>query len=136
MAQLYQRRLLRRYIATLSPSIGYRPIYNATEASKRWSTQCEGLGQSHLEVGRQDFYADLFRLRPRAALKARPGRGRIIDDNRDRIGYSRDGNELDKYDGVTSMDELAHCICRSVFGDGRYSKVGLSRYPRGLGFER
>ena len=25
---------------------------------------------------------------------------RIIDDNRDRIGYSGDGSELDKYDGV------------------------------------
>ena len=26
--------------------------------------------------------------------------GRIIDDNRDRIGYSGDGSELDNYDGV------------------------------------
>ena len=34
--------------------------------------------------------------------------GRIIDDNRDRIGYSGDGSELDKYDGVTSTDEVAH----------------------------
>ncbi|KAG8530489.1 uncharacterized protein KY384_004992 [Bacidia gigantensis] len=34
--------------------------------------------------------------------------GRIIDDNRDRIGYSGDGSELDKYDGVTSIDEIAH----------------------------
>lgn len=24
--------------------------------------------------------------------------GRVIDDNRDRIGYSGDGSELDKYD--------------------------------------
>jgi hypothetical protein len=24
--------------------------------------------------------------------------GRVIDDNRDRIGYSEDGSELDKYD--------------------------------------
>lgn len=28
--------------------------------------------------------------------------GRIIDDNRDRIGYSGDGSELDKYDGVST----------------------------------
>lgn len=34
--------------------------------------------------------------------------GRIMDDNRDRIGYSGDGGELDKYDGVTHTDELAH----------------------------
>ena len=34
--------------------------------------------------------------------------GRIIDDNRDRIGYSGDGSELDKYDGYTPTDEIAH----------------------------
>ena len=34
--------------------------------------------------------------------------GRVIDDNRDRIGYSGDGSELDKYDGFTSTDEIAH----------------------------
>ncbi|KAI4201851.1 MAG: hypothetical protein LQ346_002055 [Caloplaca aetnensis] len=34
--------------------------------------------------------------------------GRIIDDNRDRIGYARDGSELDKYDGVSHPDELVH----------------------------
>lgn len=34
--------------------------------------------------------------------------GRIIDDNRDRIGYSGDGSELDKYDGVTNTDEVPH----------------------------
>ncbi|KAL8701065.1 MAG: hypothetical protein Q9201_005107 [Fulgogasparrea decipioides] len=34
--------------------------------------------------------------------------GRIIDDNRDRIGYSDDGSELDKYDGVSKTDEMAH----------------------------
>ncbi|KAI4233698.1 MAG: hypothetical protein LQ352_008227 [Teloschistes flavicans] len=34
--------------------------------------------------------------------------GRIIDDNRDRIGYSGDGSEFDKYDGVTKVDELVH----------------------------
>ena len=33
---------------------------------------------------------------------------RVVDDNRDRIGYSGDGGELDKYDGVTSADELPH----------------------------
>lgn len=31
--------------------------------------------------------------------------GRIIDDNRDRIGYSGDGSELDKYDGVSPLDK-------------------------------
>ncbi len=30
--------------------------------------------------------------------------GRIIDDNRDRIGYSGDGSELDKYDGASPLD--------------------------------
>ena len=30
--------------------------------------------------------------------------GRIIDDNRDRIGYSGDGSELDKYDGVSPLN--------------------------------
>ncbi|KAI4274883.1 MAG: hypothetical protein LQ337_003620 [Flavoplaca oasis] len=36
--------------------------------------------------------------------------GRIIDDNRDRIGYDGDGSELDKYDGVaqTDKDQVAH----------------------------
>lgn len=34
--------------------------------------------------------------------------GRIMDDNRDRIGYAGDGRELDKYDGVTDPDEVAH----------------------------
>ena len=34
--------------------------------------------------------------------------GRIIDDNRDRIGYSGDGGELDKYDGVTRTDSIPH----------------------------
>ncbi|KAI4092555.1 MAG: hypothetical protein LQ344_003401 [Seirophora lacunosa] len=34
--------------------------------------------------------------------------GRIMDDNRDRIGYSGDGGELDKYDGVTHTNEVAH----------------------------
>lgn len=29
---------------------------------------------------------------------------RIIDDNRDRIGYSGDGGELDKYDGVSQLN--------------------------------
>ncbi|CAF9904201.1 MAG: hypothetical protein HETSPECPRED_003421 [Heterodermia speciosa] len=29
---------------------------------------------------------------------------RILDDNRDRIGYSGDGSELDKYDGITNKD--------------------------------
>ena len=33
---------------------------------------------------------------------------RVLDDNRDRIGYSGDGSELDKYDGITIPDELAH----------------------------
>ncbi|KAI4099145.1 MAG: hypothetical protein L6R37_006101 [Teloschistes peruensis] len=33
---------------------------------------------------------------------------RIIDDNRDRIGYSGDGSEFDKYDGVAKVDEVAH----------------------------
>ena len=28
---------------------------------------------------------------------------RIIDDNRDRIGYSGDGSELDKYDAEKSV---------------------------------
>lgn len=31
---------------------------------------------------------------------------RVIDDNRDRIGYSGDGRELDKYDGVSSIDGI------------------------------
>ena len=31
---------------------------------------------------------------------------RVVDDNRDRIGYSGDGSELDKYDGVSSADEI------------------------------
>lgn len=31
--------------------------------------------------------------------------GRIIDDNRDRIGYSGDGSELDKYDGVSPLEK-------------------------------
>ena len=30
---------------------------------------------------------------------------RIIDDNRDRIGYAGDGSELDKADGVKKPDE-------------------------------
>ncbi|KAL8770976.1 MAG: hypothetical protein Q9209_003395 [Squamulea sp. 1 TL-2023] len=36
--------------------------------------------------------------------------GRIIDDNRDRIGYDGDGSELDKYDGVakSDKDQVAH----------------------------
>ena len=34
--------------------------------------------------------------------------GRIIDDNRDRIGYSGDGSELDKYDGVSPLDQGPH----------------------------
>lgn len=34
--------------------------------------------------------------------------GRIMDDNRDRIGYARDGSELDKYDGVTDPDKVVH----------------------------
>ncbi|KAI4223823.1 MAG: hypothetical protein LQ349_007359 [Xanthoria aureola] len=36
--------------------------------------------------------------------------GRIMDDNRDRIGYDGDGSELDKYDGVakTDQDQVAH----------------------------
>ncbi|KAL8946703.1 MAG: hypothetical protein Q9222_006937 [Ikaeria aurantiellina] len=36
--------------------------------------------------------------------------GRIIDDNRDRIGYDGDGSELDKYDGVakSDQDQVAH----------------------------
>ncbi|KAL9599517.1 MAG: hypothetical protein Q9219_003761 [cf. Caloplaca sp. 3 TL-2023] len=34
--------------------------------------------------------------------------GRIIDDNRDRIGYAGDGSELDKYDGVSHPDDVAH----------------------------
>lgn len=29
---------------------------------------------------------------------------RIIDDNRDRIGYSGDGSELDKFDGVSGLN--------------------------------
>jgi hypothetical protein len=29
---------------------------------------------------------------------------RIVDDNRDRIGYSGDGSELDKYDGVSQLN--------------------------------
>ena len=29
---------------------------------------------------------------------------RVIDDNRDRIGYAGDGNELDKYDA--KMDKI------------------------------
>ena len=33
---------------------------------------------------------------------------RVLDDNRDRIGYSGDGSELDKYDGITIPDELPH----------------------------
>ena len=33
--------------------------------------------------------------------------GRIIDDNRDRIGYSGDGSELDKWDGVSPLDKGA-----------------------------
>ena len=32
--------------------------------------------------------------------------GRVIDDNRDRIGYSLDGSEMDKYDGVTPANEV------------------------------
>lgn len=34
--------------------------------------------------------------------------GRVMDDNRDRIGYSGDGSELDNYDGVTPVDEIPH----------------------------
>ena len=34
--------------------------------------------------------------------------GRIIDDNRDRIGYSGDGSEMDKYYGVSDTDEISH----------------------------
>ena len=34
--------------------------------------------------------------------------GRVIDDNRDRIGYSGDGGEFDKYDGVSPVDETHH----------------------------
>ncbi|KAL8832765.1 MAG: hypothetical protein Q9170_004763 [Blastenia crenularia] len=34
--------------------------------------------------------------------------GRIMDDNRDRIGYAGDGSELDKYDGVSDPDDVAH----------------------------
>ena len=34
--------------------------------------------------------------------------GRIIDDNRDRIGYSGDGSELDRYDGVSPLDKGDH----------------------------
>lgn len=33
--------------------------------------------------------------------------GRIIDDNRDRIGYSGDGSELDNYDGVIKGNDVA-----------------------------
>lgn len=33
---------------------------------------------------------------------------RIMDDNRDRIGYAGDGSELDKYDGVSHPDDVAH----------------------------
>lgn len=33
---------------------------------------------------------------------------RIVDDNRVRIGYSADGSELDKYDGVTNGAEVPH----------------------------
>ena len=31
-----------------------------------------------------------------------------MDDNRDRIGYSGDGSELDNYDGVSSLGEGDH----------------------------
>ena len=31
---------------------------------------------------------------------------RIIDDNRDRIGYSGDGSELNFWDGVSSVNEI------------------------------
>ena len=31
---------------------------------------------------------------------------RIVDDNRDRIGYSGDGSELDNYDGVKTPDVI------------------------------
>lgn len=31
---------------------------------------------------------------------------RIIDDNRDRIGYSGDGSELDKYDEKNPMSSM------------------------------
>ena len=34
--------------------------------------------------------------------------GRVIDDNRDRIGYSDDGSELDKYDGISPTDQTPH----------------------------
>ena len=31
---------------------------------------------------------------------------RVLDDNRDRIGYSGDGSELDRYDGVKTPDGM------------------------------
>ena len=30
---------------------------------------------------------------------------RIVDDNRDRIGYSGDGSELDSFDGVAQLNK-------------------------------
>ena len=33
---------------------------------------------------------------------------RIIDDNRDRIGYSGDGSELDKPDGKSWLPGISH----------------------------
>ena len=49
---------------------------------------------------REDIEIYMFRLLIEYA--------RVVDDNRDRIGYSGDGGELDKYDGVTSADEVPH----------------------------
>ena len=49
---------------------------------------------------REDIEIYMFRLMIEYA--------RVVDDNRDRIGYSGDGGELDKYDGVTSPDEIPH----------------------------
>ncbi len=34
--------------------------------------------------------------------------GRIIDDSREHIGYSGDGSELDKYDGLSVFPGAAH----------------------------
>lgn len=47
---------------------------------------------------REDIEIYMFRLLLEYA--------RIIDDNRDRIGYSGDGSELDKYDGVSKPNVI------------------------------
>lgn len=45
---------------------------------------------------------------------------RIIDDSRDRIGYSGDGSELDKYDSKLDKVDSKHSWSGSMAANGAH----------------